>query len=271
MGVEIDYRAIVEKGAELGKDVVVGPYAIIGKKVKIGDNTYVGPGVIIKNRTTVGKGNSFFAYSSIGEIPQDLKYHGEDSELIIGDNNTFREFVTINIGTEGGGGVTRIGNNNLFMAYTHVAHDCIIGDNNVFSNLASLAGHIVVGNNVGFGGISGVHQFVHIGDYAYIGGGSMVTQDVVPFVVVAGNRADVQGINWVGIKRRNFSEEAREVIKQLYKIFFSSGLTVKEAIVRIKEELPDTPEVRLFVEFVENSSDRGFCRPKSNNSRTNGG
>lgn len=261
MSVKIDERAIVKKGAELGENVEVGPFAIIESKVRIGDGTYVGPGVIIKNRTTIGKNNRFFAYSSIGEIPQDLKYHGEDTELIIGDNNTFREFVTINIGTAGGGGVTKIGNNNLFMAYTHVAHDCIVGNNNVFSNLASLAGHVVVGNNIGVGGMSGIHQFVHIGDYAYIGGGSMITQDVVPFVIVAGNRAKVNGINSIGLRRKGFDEEAISIIKKIYKIFFNSGLTVKEAIQRIREELPWREEVKIFVEFVEkNSSDRGFCR-----------
>ena len=261
MSVKIDPRAIVEEGAELGENVVVGPYAIIGKGVVIGDNTYVGPGVIIKNRTTIGRNNKFFAYSSIGEIPQDLKYHGEDTQLIIGDNNTFREFVTVNIGTEGGGGVTKIGNGNLFMAYVHIAHDCIIGDNNVFSNLASLAGHVVVGNHVGIGGMSGIHQFVHIGDYAYIGGGSMITQDVVPYVIVAGNRATVRGINVIGLKRKGFDEESIALIRKIYKIFFQSGLTVKDAIKKIKNELPWREEVRIFVEFVEEkSSDRGFCR-----------
>ncbi len=267
MSVKIDPRAIVEKGAELGENVVIDAYAFVGSKVKIGDNTYVGPGVIIKNRTTIGKNNKFFAYSSIGEIPQDLKYHGEDTELIIGDNNTFREFVTINIGTEGGGGVTRIGNNNLFMAYTHVAHDCIIGDFNVFSNLASLAGHIVVGNHVGVGGMSGIHQFVHIGDYAYIGGGSMVTQDVVPFVMVAGNRAEVYGINRIGLERKGFSEEQIKIVKRIFEIFFKSGLTVKEAVNKISTELPQTKEVKIFLDFVRNASDRGFCRLVKNNSR----
>ncbi len=262
MSVKIDPRAIVEKGAELGENVVVGPYAIIEKSVVIGDNTYVGPGVIIKNKTKIGKNNRFFAYSSIGEIPQDLKYHGEDTELIIGDNNTFREFITINIGTEGGGRVTKIGNNNLFMAYVHVAHDCIIGNNNIFSNLASLAGHVVVGNHIGIGGMSGIHQFVHIGDYSYVGGGSMVTQDIVPFVLVAGNRAIVKGINSTGLQRRGFSEEQLSIIRKLYSIFFKSGLTVREAIKKIRKELPWTEDVKLFIEFVErDTSGRGFCRP----------
>ncbi len=262
MSVKIDPRAIVEKGAELGENVTVGPFAIIESGAIVGDNTYVGPGVIIKKHAIIGKNNKFFAYSSIGEIPQDLKYHGEDSKLIIGDNNTFREFVTINIGTEGGGGVTRIGNGNLFMAYVHVAHDCIVGNNNVFSNLAALAGHVIVGNYVGVGGMSGVHQFVHIGDYAYIGGGSMVAQDVVPFVLVAGNRAVVKGINSTGLQRRGFSDERLSIIRKLFNIFFKSNLTVKEAIKKIKEELPQTEDVKMFVEFVErDTSGRGFCRP----------
>jgi UDP-N-acetylglucosamine acyltransferase len=151
------------------------------------------------------------------------------------------------------------------MAYTHVAHDCIIGDDNVFSNLASLAGHVIVGNHVGVGGMSGIHQFVHIGDYAYIGGGSMITQDVVPFVMVAGNRATVNGINKVGLQRRNFSRESMEIIKKIYDIFFKSGLTVKDAIEKIRKDLPDTEEVGIFLNFVENSSDRGFTRPNQKN------
>jgi len=257
---KIDKRAVIEENVTLGDNVEISPYAIIKSGAVIGDNCSIGSGVIIGNNTIMGKNNKFFSYSAIGEIPQDLKYHGEKATLEIGDNNTFREFVTINIGTENGGGVTKIGNSNLFMAYTHVAHDCIIGNSNIFSNLASLSGHIIVGNNVGVGGMSGIHQFVNLGDYSFIGGGSMVTLDVAPYSLVAGNRATLSSANLIGLKRKGFTPEQIDRIKSVFRIFFRSKLTKEEAIAKIEKEVELTEEVTFFLDFVKHSSERGICR-----------
>ena len=196
--------AIISPGAQIGADVEIGPYSVIGERVSIGDGTRIGPHVVLQGPTTIGKKNQFFQFCSIGEIPQDLKFNMEDTELIIGDNNTFREFITINRGTAGGGGRTVIGSNCLLMAYTHVAHDCLIGNGVIMANNASLAGHIRIDDHAIIGGLSGIHQFVHIGSYAMIGGLSGVSKDVPPFTLAVGQRAILHGLNLTGLKRHGF-------------------------------------------------------------------
>jgi len=193
--------AIIEDGAILGENVSVGPFAYIGAQVTIGDNTSVASHAVIEGRTSIGKNNRIFSHTAIGTIPQDLKFSGEDVELIIGDNNTIREFTLLNPGTKGGGSVTRIGNGNLLMGYVHLGHDVILGDNCILANAATLAGHVELGNNVVIGGLTPIHQFVHIGDFAMIGGASALAQDIPPYCLAEGNRATLRGLNLTGFGR----------------------------------------------------------------------
>ncbi len=251
--------AIIDPAAQLDDGVEVGPYAIIGAKVKIGRDTRVGPHTVIYGRTTIGTDNVIFHHASVGALPQDLKYHGEDSELIIGDRNTIREFTTLHLGTEGGGMVTRVGNDNLLMNYTHVAHDCVVGDHNIVANGTQLAGHVTLTDYCIIGALAGIHQFARIGESALIGAGSMVSQDVAPFCNATGDRAKLFGLNAIGLKRRGFTAEHLRQLKQAYKIMFESKLQVAEAAAQIRKELPGIPEVERFVAFIE-SSERGVCR-----------
>ncbi len=252
----IDPTARVSPGAVLAKGVRVGAYSVIGPQVTIGEDTLVESHVTIMGPTSIGSGNHIFPYSSVGLRPQDLKYHGEDTRLVIGDRNIFREFVTIHRGTAGGGGVTRIGSDNLLMAYTHVAHDCQVGSHTIFANGATLAGHVEVHDFANVGAFSGVHQFCRVGPHAYIGGYSVATKDVLPYSKTVGNRACVYGPNTIGLVRRGFSREAITAIRRAYRILLQSRLNLSDAVARIEAEGPHTAETRLLVDFIR-SAKRG--------------
>jgi UDP-N-acetylglucosamine acyltransferase len=252
--------AIVSADALLADDVVVGPYAIIGPHVTIGAGSVIGPHVRLEGPATIGERNRFIGQASIGTDPQDLKFKGEKTELRIGDDNVFREFVTINRGTVGGGGVTTIGNANFFMAYAHVAHDCHVGSNTIFANNATLAGHVDVGNFANVGAFSAIHQFCRVGDQAFIGGGSICTQDVLPYVKTVGNRpAKSYGINTIGLQRKGFSKETIEALQRAYRILTRSKMLLADALKKIEEDLGEFAEVKYFVEFVRGSQ-RGVIR-----------
>ena len=245
--------AIIDPSAKLGAGVSVGPYSVIGADVEIGDNTWIGPHVVINGPTTIGAENKIHQFSSIGEAPQDLKYADEPTRLEIGDRNTIRECVTINRGTVSGGGLTKVGSNNLFMAYIHIAHDCRIGNHVIFSNNASLAGHAHVGDYVILSGFTLVHQFCAIGDYAFTGMGSAISKDVPPYLMISGNPAAPHGLNKVGLKRRGFSEEQIRNLTRVYKILYRQGLSLDEATAQIAEMAKNNEEVVRFSEFLKNS------------------
>jgi UDP-N-acetylglucosamine acyltransferase len=230
----IHSTAVVSPKANLQEGIEIGPYSIIGPDVKIGKDTVIGPHVVIEGRTEIGEGCRIFQFASIGAVPQDLKFDGKETKVIIGNNNTIREFVTIHSATSADIGMTFIGNNNLIMAYCHVAHNCKLGNNIVMANAANLAGHIHVEDYAIIGGLSGVHQFTRIGCHSIIGGASAVVQDIPPYITVSGNRAKPYGLNLIGLKRRGFSEEAIQALKKAYKITFRSSLLLSVAIERIK-------------------------------------
>jgi UDP-N-acetylglucosamine acyltransferase len=260
----IHATAIIDSKAELDSTVEVGPYAVIGPNVKIGAGTRVGAHTVIEGKTTIGKGNQLFQFTSIGAAPQDKKYANEPTELIIGDNNTVREFVTLNRGTSQDQGVTRIGNDNWIMAYVHVAHDCVIGDHCIFANTTNLGGHVQIGDWVILGGASGVHQFCKIGAHAMSGTGSVVLHDVPPFVMVSGNTAQAHGINSEGLKRRGFSVDEVGQIRQAYKTLYKSNLTLAEAKIALAEVVANAPadsakSVQLILTFL-GSVTRGIVR-----------
>lgn len=253
--------AVIAPGAQLAPGVQIGPYAVIGPHVCIGENTSIGPHAVIEGHTTIGRDNRIFQFASVGAIPQDKKYRGEKSQLIIGDGNAIREFATLHTGTSGGGMVTRVGNDNLFMNYSHVAHDCQIGDHVVLANGATLAGHVAVEDYVTVGGLVAIHQFTHIGESALLAGGAMVSQDVLPYCIATGDRAHLHGLNLIGLKRRGFSNEEITALKKAYRTLFAEGLTLKEALTRLREEQASSPAVLRLVEFVA-VSPRGICRPR---------
>lgn len=256
----IHQTAIIAPGAELDPSVSVGPYVVIGEHVRIGAGTTVGPHAVIEGYTEIGCDNQIFQFASVGAVPQDLKFHGEKSYLKIGDRNKIREFVTIHLGTEDGGGITTIGDDNLFMAYAHVAHDCIVKDHVILANAATLAGHVEVDSFAILGGLSAVHQFTRVGCHVMASGGSMIGQDVVPYAIVQGDRAKPVGLNLTGLKRRGFSSAALANIKNMYKIVFRSNLKLEEAIEKISNEF-DThaDEVLTYIEFLQ-KSERGLAR-----------
>ena len=252
--------AVIDPGAKLDPTVSVGPYAVIGGHVTIGAGTSVGPHAVIEGRTEIGRENQIFQFASIGAIPQDLKYHGEESTLKIGDRNKIREFVTIHLGTEDGGGITTVGNDNLFMAYSHVAHDCLVKNHVILANAATLAGHVEVDDFVILGGLSAVHQFARIGCHVMASGGSMIAQDVAPYSIVQGDRAKTVGLNLTGLKRRGYSAEALANIKQMYKLVFRSNLKLEDAVKQIAEDFDtDKSEVATYLEFLK-KSERGLAR-----------
>ena len=255
--------AVIAPGAEFDHGVQVGPYAVIGPQVRIGRDSSIGPHSVIEGRTTIGCENTIFQFASVGAIPQDKKYQGEDSSLTIGDRNTIREFATLNIGTVAGGMVTRIGNDNLFMVYSHVGHDCQIGNHVILANCATLAGHVILEDYVGVGGLAAIHQFTRIGESAYLGGGAMVSLDVPPYCMAQGDRARLFGLNLIGLKRRGFGEEQLSALKKAYRTFFAEGLTLKEATDRTRQEQATSPEAVHLAEFIANSQ-RGICRPRRN-------
>ena len=251
--------AIIAPGADLAADVQVGPYAVIGEHVRIGAGSSIGPHAVIEGRTTIGCDNQIFQFASVGAIPQDLKYHGEETFLEIGDRNKIREFTTLHLGTGDGGGITRIGNDNLFMAYSHVAHDCMVGNHVILANGATLAGHVEIEDFAILGGLSAVHQFTRVGAHVMASGGSMIAQDVAPYTIAQGDRAKVVGLNLIGLKRRGFSEEVLRTIKQAYKLVFRSGLKLEEAIAEIEKTLDSSPELDHLVDFLK-KSERGIAR-----------
>jgi UDP-N-acetylglucosamine acyltransferase len=251
--------AVVAPEAELDGSVEVGPFAVIGPKVRIGAGTRVGPHAVVEGRTTLGKRNRIFQFAAVGAIPQDLKYAGEDSALEVGDENQIREFATLHLGTSGGGGVTRVGSHNLFMAYSHVAHDCQVASHCVVANCGTLGGHVSLEDHVHVGGLAGVHQFVRVGTLAFIAAGAMVTQDVPPYCTVHGNRAKLAGLNTVGLSRGGFGAEEISRIKSAYRALFRSKLGVREAIARVRAEHGAHAEVEALLRFVE-GSERGIAR-----------
>jgi len=255
----IHQTAIIDSQAELASGVEVGPYSIIGPQVKIGRNTKIGPHVVIDGWTHIGEGCTVFQFASIGALPQDLKYKGEESWVIMGNNNTIREFVTINRGTSWSQGKTTIGNNNFFMAYSHVAHDCKIGNHVILANAATLAGHITIEDCAIVGGLVGVHQFVRLGCHSIIGGGSGVNKDVPPYMMANGQRAKLYGLNTTGLQRHHFSEEALTNLKKAYRIIFRSGITLEKASDQLAHEVENSPEVKHLIHFIE-SSERGITR-----------
>jgi UDP-N-acetylglucosamine acyltransferase len=255
----VHVTAIVHKDARLHESVTVGPYAVIGPKVRIGAGTTVGPHAVIEGDTTLGERNKVYQFASVGADPQDLKYAGEDSKLVVGDDNIIREFTTLHKGTAGGGNVTRIGNKNLFMAYSHVAHDCVVGDGCILANGATLAGHVVVGDHVIIGGLSAVHQFTRLGKHAFVAGGSMVVMDVPPFCTAQGDRAELAGLNTVGLSRHGFTEEQLARMKDAYRTLFRSKLGLNEALARLRAEHGGHSEVDAMLEFIS-ASKRGITR-----------
>ena len=232
----IDLRAVVSPGAQLAADVQVGPFSVIGPEVIVGPRTWIGPHVVINGPTRIGAENRIFQFASIGEEPQDKKHRGEVTRLEIGDRNVFREFCTINRGTALDRGVTTIGSGNLFMAYTHVAHDCVVGDDVILANAATLGGHVRVGNWAILGGLAGVHQFCRVGEHAMVGGASCVVQDIAPYVLGQGNPFGVSTVNAEGLKRRGFSPEAIAAVRNAYKTIYRNNLTLKEAIAALETE-----------------------------------
>jgi UDP-N-acetylglucosamine acyltransferase len=257
---EIDSTALITGNAVLAPDVVVGAYAVIGPNVTIGSGCVIGPFTRVEGPTTIGERNHFYGHASIGGPPQDLKYKGEHTELAIGNDNVFREFVTINRGTTGGGGKTTIGNENFFMAYSHVAHDCHVGSHTIFANNATLAGHVEIADYATIGAFSAVHQFCRVGEHAFIGGGSMITQDVMPYAKTVAKRDNRSyGINTIGLQRKGFSDDTVDALERAYKILVRSKLNLDAALQKIEEELGLFPEARYLVEFVRESK-RGIIR-----------
>jgi len=240
--------AVIEEGALLGSDVSVGPFAYIGSKVKIGDGTSVASHAVIEGDTTIGKNNRIFSHAAVGTIPQDLKFAGEEVQLIIGDNNTIREFTLLNPGTKGGGSITKVGNGNLLMGYVHLGHDVIIGNNCILANGATLAGHVELGNHVVIGGLTPIHQFVHIGDFAMIGGASALAQDIPPFCLAEGNRASLRGLNLTGLRRAMEHEEIN-TLKAAYRELFEQGNPLQETAQRLLKTT-SSDKVRSLCKFI---------------------
>jgi UDP-N-acetylglucosamine acyltransferase len=252
--------AIVDPKAEIGERVEIGPYSIVGKDVSIGEGTRVGPHVVIREGTTIGKRCQIFQFSSIGEAPQAVAYKGERTALIIGDDNVMRDCVTLHRGTVKGGGKTVLGDRNFIMAYSHVAHDCQIGNQVVMANGATLAGHIIIEDYAVIGGLAAVHQFCRIGAHAFVSGVTGVVLDIPPYMLAAGNRAKLFGLNTVGLKRQNFRAETIRALKTAYRIIFRTGLTLEKAIKTVEEsEISRLPEVEHLLRFIQQTK-RGICR-----------
>jgi UDP-N-acetylglucosamine acyltransferase len=263
MTTSVHPTAIIEPGAELAEGVSVGAYSIVRAGVRIGAGTTVGPHCVIEGRTTIGRDNRIFQFASVGAAPQDKKYRGEPTELVIGDGNTIREFCTLNTGTVQDGGVTRIGDDNWIMAYVHIAHDCQVGSHTILANAVQLAGHVHLGDWVFLGGLSGVHQFVRVGAHAMTGFQTRLSQDVPPFVTAAGNPAEAQGINAEGLRRRGYGPERIASIKQMHRSLYRKGLTLAAGIAEIAAMRGGSPEtdadIDLMLGFLGDAS-RGIVR-----------
>ena len=255
----IHSTAIIHPEAELAEDICIGPYSVIGAGVSIGAGTEIGSHVVIDGPSKIGKDCKFFSFASIGQVPQDLKFHGERSELVIGDNNVFREFVTFHRGTEGGGKKTLIGNDNFFMAYTHVAHDCHIGNSIIMGNAATLAGHVTVEDFSNIGAFSGIHQFCRVGKFGFIGGYSVITKDVLPYSKTVGNRAHCYGMNIVGLRRKGLDPETIRLIKHCFRLLLQSKLNTTQAVEIMEKELPAPAEVTYLIRFIKESR-RGIIK-----------
>jgi UDP-N-acetylglucosamine acyltransferase len=243
--------AIIENGAKVGENVTIGAYSFIGKEVSIGDGTVIGTHTSIEGVTTIGKNNQIFSHATLGSIPQDLKYAGERVELIIGDNNRIREYTLLNPGTQGGGGVTKVGNGNLLMGYVHLGHDVILGDHCILANGATLAGHVELGNYVVVGGLTPIHQFVHIGDYAMIAGASALSQDIPPYCLAEGNRAHLRGLNLTGL-RRHFDKDDINALKSTYRELFENNKPLKDVATNLYET-NDNFAVKNICQFILDS------------------
>lgn len=251
--------ALIDPKAELADDVEVGAFSIIDAKVKIAAGTRIGPHAVITGRTTIGRNNHIFQFTSIGEQPQDKKYAGEDTELIIGDNNTIRELCTFSRGSMQGGGVTRIGSNNWIMACVHIAHDCILGDNIIMANNASLAGHVTIGDHAILSGYSLIHQFCSVGEHSFTSFASHVNQSIPPYVTVSGEKARVKGINSEGLRRRGFTAEQINQVRRAYKAIYREGRPLEEAKAVLAEMAIESPEIQPLAEFLE-TAERGIIR-----------
>ncbi|MFT7524917.1 MAG: UDP-N-acetylglucosamine acyltransferase [Arenicella sp.] len=259
MSVNIHPTAVIEKGAEIGVNVDIGPYTVIGPNVQIGDGNRLSAHVVIEGHTSLGESNQIFPFTAIGGEPQSISYKGEPTQTVIGDNNVFRENITVNRGTMVDEGITSIGSNNLFMAYVHIAHDCRLGSNLLFSNNASLAGHVRVGDHVGLAGYTLVHQFCRIGEHSFCGVNTFCIQDVPPYTLVAGNKAITHGINVKGLRGRGFQKDEITELKRAYKIIYRSGHTMSRALEEIEAREWETKHVVALVEFIR-SSQRGVIR-----------
>ena len=254
--------AIIEDGAQIGDNVSIGPFSYIRSKVKIGNGTSIASHVLVEGDTEIGEDNRIFSHAVLGSIPQDLKFHGEDVRLVIGNSNTIREFTLINPGTEGGGSITRIGNHNLFMGYVHIGHDGNIGDHCILANAATLGGHVEMGDHVVIGGLSAIHQFVKLGDYAMLAGASALSQDIPPFCMAEGNRATLRGLNLTGL-RRHLDRESINVLKSAYKTLFEKGLPLQETAERLLKESGSDSVIKLS-RFIRDSK-RGIPFIRKNN------
>jgi UDP-N-acetylglucosamine acyltransferase len=250
----IDSRAVISPQAQLASDVEVGPFTVIGPNVEIGAGSWIGPHAVINGPTRIGRDNKIFQFASLGDAPQDKKYMGEPTRLEIGDRNVFRESVTVNRGTTHDQGVTRIGSDNLFMAYSHVAHDCQVGDKVVLANVATLGGHVEIGDWVILGGLSAVHQFTKVGAHCFIANNAAVTRDVPPYVMAVGQPAVPHSVNSEGLKRRGFTAEQILNIRRAYRLLYRSGLKLKDAVEQLEKTAEIQPEIKPFVDFIKRSS-----------------
>ncbi len=255
----IDEHAIIHPSAKLAKGVTIGPGTIIGADVEIGEGTWVGPHVVIQGPTVIGKNNKIFQFASVGDAPQDITYQGEPTRLEIGDNNIIREFCMISRGTVKGGGLTRLGHNNFFMAYTHIGHDCVVGNHIIMVNYSALSGHVVIDDYANIGAYAAVHQFCYVGAYAFIARATYVTKDVLPYIMIAGHTTSACGINTVGLRRGGFSSAAIDCLRRAYKIIFRKGLTVQQAVAELELLQEECPEVLPMIDIL-NQSTRGIVR-----------
>jgi UDP-N-acetylglucosamine acyltransferase len=256
--IRVHPSAIVEPGAELESGTIVGPYCIVGPDVSLGPNCWLQHHVTVSGPARAGAGNKFYAYCSIGQQTQDLKYAGEPTYLEIGADNTFREFVTVNRSTKSDG-KTQLGSGGNFLAYSHIGHDCVVGDKVIFSNNATLAGHVRIGDHAIMGGLTAVHQFCRIGPFAITGGCSKIVQDVPPFMIADGNPAEVRGVNLLGMERNNFPAGTVKLVKEAYRLIYRSKYNTRQAVEAMKKELPQEKEIQLIIEFIE-TSERGIIR-----------
>lgn len=253
--------AIIHPNAKIGANVQIGPYSIVGEHVVLGDHVVLHSHVVVEGRTTIGEGTKIFPFASIGHAPQDLKFHGEESTLVIGKNNVIREHVTINPGTESGGMVTRVGDNGLFMMASHIAHDCIIGNNVILANNATLGGHVTVGDFAFVGGLAAVHQFIRIGTHAVIGGMSGVENDVIPYGRVKGERAFLAGLNLIGLERRGFSKDEIRQLQKAYNQLFANEGTLEQRLEQVAKDYADLPQIMELIQFAREKTRFPLCQP----------